>query len=257
MKEVKHMKRIDNKALDSVLIAGNDGFYNSFPDLAKLPDGRLLAVWRKADRHVASFSSLLMSYGSTDGSRWSEPAVLCGEFGHMPRITVSENGKVFIIDDGAPPPVAYYAESSLFVSDDGGKSFERHTLDMGPGRVIPQAPSFAPGKILLSNGEPWACCAQIRLGSKGHKDVWTQCDMLYRTEDGGKSWYPGTVTACDFRAPVCEPSLCRMPDGRLGLSCGLPVRDGKSSAVLGTAVRVLRALPETPPQGTEPQGYPR
>ena len=209
------MKRIDSISLDTVTVYGNDGFYHSFPDLAGLPDGRLLAVWRKADRHVASYSSLLMAYGSPDGSSWSAPRVLNEGFGHMPRITVSEDGKIYIIDDGAPPPVKYYAESSLFVSSDGGLTFERHRLGLGDGRTIPYAPSFAPDKVLLSGGEPYACCAQIRLGSYGHRDGYTFCCMLYRTEDGGMTWYPGTVTGCDTGVPLCEPSLCRMPDGNL------------------------------------------
>ncbi|MBQ7721101.1 MAG: exo-alpha-sialidase [Clostridia bacterium] len=209
------MKRIVNIEKKVTLIAGGDGRYHAFPDAAILPDNRLLAVWRESDTHVASESSLLMSYGSPDGSSWSEPKILHSGFGHMPRITVSGDGTVYIIDDGAPPPVKYYAESSLFISRDGGITFERKTLGLGDGHTIPYAPAFAPDRILLKDGVPWACCAQIRLGSYGHKDDYTFCNMLYRTDDGGGSWYPGTIAACDRLVHLCEPSICRMPDGGL------------------------------------------
>ncbi len=208
------MKTISSFKKDVITLAGNDGRYHSFPDVAVLPDRRLFAVWREADSHVASESRLLISYGTPDGGSWNKPAVLHEGFGHMPRVTVTP-AKVYIIDDGAPPPTAYPAESSLFVSDDGGNSFRRIALDVGDARTIPDAPCFAPDKILVLADGTLACAAQIRLGSRGHRDDHTFCNLLYRSEDGGATWFPGTVLAVERGLKLCEPSLCRVPDGRL------------------------------------------
>ena len=209
------MKRIENRPLEKIIIAKKEDRYLSFPDTAILPDGRFFAVWRDADAHVAKESHLMLAYGSRDGRQWTEPQALTDDFGHMPRITVFADGNVKIIDDGSPSPLPRLVESSIFTSADGGKTFARRFLPLGNGREIAQAPVFAPDKLLSCPDGTLVCAAQLRLGSTGRRDDHTFVNLLYRSGDNGVTWYAGTVLACERNLKLCEPSVCRMPDGRL------------------------------------------
>lgn len=44
-----------------------------FPDILKLNDGRLMAVWHRATSHAGSIGTIQLSFGSTDGRTWSTP----------------------------------------------------------------------------------------------------------------------------------------------------------------------------------------
>lgn len=46
-----------------------------FPDIVKLDDGRLMAVWHRATSHSGSVGTIQVSFGSADGRTWSTPHV--------------------------------------------------------------------------------------------------------------------------------------------------------------------------------------
>ncbi|RKR86499.1 hypothetical protein BDK92_0729 [Micromonospora pisi] len=44
-----------------------------FPDVVKLDDGRLMAVWHRATEHQNTVGTIQLSFGSSDGRTWSTP----------------------------------------------------------------------------------------------------------------------------------------------------------------------------------------
>jgi hypothetical protein len=56
-------------------VAQEPGDYEArFPDVVKLNDGRLMAVWHRATGHAGVVGTIQLSFGSGDGRTWSAPA---------------------------------------------------------------------------------------------------------------------------------------------------------------------------------------
>lgn len=64
-----------NKEAEFV-IRESDKFHLAFTDLEKLPDGRLLVVYRQGESHVDPSGKIIMHYGSSDGSNWEEARLI-------------------------------------------------------------------------------------------------------------------------------------------------------------------------------------
>lgn len=57
-------------------IVQEPGIYKArFPDIVTLNDGRLMAVWHRAEKHSGTVGTIQVSYGSSDGRTWSTPHV--------------------------------------------------------------------------------------------------------------------------------------------------------------------------------------
>lgn len=203
--------------LTHTIISKDDGRYRSFPDVARAADGTLIVVFRDADKHVADECSLMISRSYDNGASFSEAVLLDAVCGHMPRITTFSDGRLVMIDDGAPPNQEIgrrrYIQTRLFVSEDNGKSFRASVLSPGTLRDIPDCPTFAPDRIMPLSENEWIVMAQVRLGRFEFKHSFA--NFIYRTEDGGKNWHVEEICACDLSRRLTEPSMFRLSDGRL------------------------------------------
>lgn len=193
------------------------GRYLSFPDVARAQDGTLIAVFRDADAHCATECRLMLARSADNGATWSKAEVLDSVCGHMPRITTFPDGRLAILDDGAPPNQELghqpQIETRLFLSEDDGETFSRTVLSPGTARDIPECPTFAPDRILPLSENEWIVLAQLRLGRYEYNHSFAI--FVYRTTDGGKNWHVEEMAACDLSRRLTEASMLKMPDGSL------------------------------------------
>lgn len=191
--------------------------YHSFPDVVKTISGRLIAVFRDADGHVAGESRLMITHSDDSGEMWSVPTVLDPVCGHMPRISLLPDGTIVILDDGAPPNHPQgklpHVRTRLFRSVDDGETFSGSVLSPGTNRDVPECPTFAPDRILPLSDTEWITLGQVRLGSVQFKHSFA--NFVYRTADSGKNWRVEEIAACDLNRKITEPSMTRLPEGRI------------------------------------------
>ena len=202
------------KLIDTV-ISKNDSRYRAFPDIVRIGD-RLAVVFRDSDCHVATQSRLMIAYSDDFGASWSDAVVLDHSCGHMPRASRLADGSVVIIDDGAPPnskQAKCGVATRIFKLEPGQREFTSWQVPTGSPRCIPDCPTFAPDRILQINDNEWITLGQIRLGiiSKRHSFA----NFVYRSLDAGRSWSIDTIALCDPKVRLCEPSMCRLKDGRI------------------------------------------
>ncbi|MCK2242648.1 MULTISPECIES: hypothetical protein [unclassified Crossiella] len=75
-----------------------------FPDVLKLRDGRLMAVWHRATAHAGSVGTIQLSFGSADGRKWSEnptpalanPGTMAGIDTRDPKLGMMPDGSVLM-----------------------------------------------------------------------------------------------------------------------------------------------------------------
>ncbi|MDG4825644.1 exo-alpha-sialidase [Asanoa sp. WMMD1127] len=82
-----------------------------FPDILKLADGRLMAVWHKAKSHQGDPGTVQLSYGTANGTSWSapvpalaHPSLMAGKDMRDPKLGKMNDGAVvmtfFVPGDG-------------------------------------------------------------------------------------------------------------------------------------------------------------
>jgi hypothetical protein len=71
-----------------------------FPDVVKLNDGRLMAVWHRATAHAGTVGTIQLSFGSSNGRTWSTPTPALANPGTMAGID-TRDPKLGKMNDGA------------------------------------------------------------------------------------------------------------------------------------------------------------
>ena len=186
-----------------VVIAQSDGDYISFPDVCVTRGGRLICVYRVADKHVATRSRMEVKTSEDGGKTWSDPFVLSPERAHCARLAVMEDGEVLLITDSSTIGGAVYR------SRDEGRTW-LPPVRTGFEHGIPDRPLRIGRRSLLSTGHRHI--ARDRHPLLGQA---TSEQMIYRSDDLGGSWRPWAVLACDPYLVLCEASMFKMPDGSL------------------------------------------
>lgn len=183
-----------------VTIDARPGHYLSFPDVHLTRQGKLLCVYRQADRHVAARACLLASSSADLGQTWSPPRYVCAAGGHCPRITGLDDGRTVIIDDPS---------KSQFWSLDGGESFHQAPISGAyitiPDRILPLRPDFYLTTGHTHRGQE--ALSKIRQAPSEQ--------MVFASSNQGADWRPYSVLAFDLNLVLCEASMIRMPDGTL------------------------------------------
>ncbi|MCO1577592.1 glycoside hydrolase [Crossiella sp. SN42] len=97
-------------------IVREPGAYEArFPDLLKLRDNRLLAVWHRATAHEEVLGTIRMSIGTANGRSWSEPvsALWPGTLGTVdtrdPKLALMPDGRVMLTFFVAGRGQVYYS----------------------------------------------------------------------------------------------------------------------------------------------------
>lgn len=74
-----------------------------FPDILRLNDGRIMAVWHKAAEHARTTGVIRMSFGDSSGKTWSAPhnalssaGIVAGQDTRDPKIGLMKDGSVVL-----------------------------------------------------------------------------------------------------------------------------------------------------------------
>jgi hypothetical protein len=160
--------------------------HSAFPTIARLADGRFVAMWRRGSAHISDDGEILRSVSDPDGRNWSEPTHVVVDNGddvrdpHLgPSGLSTVNGELFLtyfVSVNGKPSGARVARST-----DGGETFEP-SVRIDPG--YPYAAISAP-VVRSPNGKLWT-------GFYGRQNGET-VDSAYAawSADNGKTW--GTV----------------------------------------------------------------
>ena len=196
------MRSLSDRSECHVTIAQTETDYISFPDVQVTHGGRLVCVYRVADKHVATRSRLEIKTSDDRGRTWSKPYVLADR-GHCPRLIVLENGDVFLISDGTPLGTAVYR------SKDEGRTWSKPT-PAGLKHAIPDRPIPIGKSSLLTTGHRHVGSAKSPLLGQAPTE-----QVLYRSNDMGVTWREWAMLVCNPNLVLCEASAFKMPDDTL------------------------------------------
>lgn len=196
------LRSLSDRADRHVAIAQTDEDYISFPDVCVTPGGRLICVYRVADKHVATRSRLEIKTSDDRGKTWSPPYVIADR-GHCPRLAVLETGEVVLISDGTP------LGTSVYCSSDNGQTWSKPT-SAGLKHGIPDRPVRIGKSSLLTTGHRHVGKARNPLLGQAPSE-----QVLYRSDDLGESWREWAMLACNANLVLCEASMFKMPDESL------------------------------------------
>ena len=99
-----------------VTVSRNDDVYECFPDVALLPGGSLIIVYRESEGHVGTdFTTLVWRTSDDAGETWSEREVLAEtrrdsrgmDKWNCPRVGVLSDGRVYILCDIFPVDIGH------------------------------------------------------------------------------------------------------------------------------------------------------
>lgn len=192
-------------------VSRDDAVYECFPDLVRLPSGRMICVFRESRAHAdLSVNRLVYVISEDDGRTWSEKHVLTPAAGaeaayNCPRISLLPDGTLAILCDVSDRRAGELQgglnEQHLFLSRDGGDSWE------GP-RILPLQ-GIVPDKYrVLQSGR--------HIIGLHHTDPNTGklAQYAYLSDDGGDTWRKVTV-ASDPDYNLCEVSFVEEEGGIL------------------------------------------
>lgn len=178
-----------------VLIDKQEGEYTCFPDICQTSSGTLLTAYNIFDRHVATRRSLAYKTSDDQGRTWSEARMLNAGDGHCPRLKTLSGGMVMCIDD-----------SGIYVSRDQGRSWG----DFGMGGK--QHAIF--DRVLELDRNTFLTTGHCHRGSYIRPNLRQSPteQMVYISQNSGRSWQPLSVLAFEKHLVLCEASMVRIGD---------------------------------------------
>ncbi len=206
----------------TVNVARNDSIYELVPDIVRLPNGKLICIYRESDGHtVRRFSAIVYRVSRDGGHTWSEKHTLTrsdlNEQGivlkwNCPRIQRLQDGRLLALCDVFPVPPDERTDLTnsrivFWWSHDEGETWSQpqQTEVMGimPDRLV-ELPSGA-----------WLIATQVRMLGESYEMRGKIVQICHRSEDQGKTWQGPYFIANDQRYNLCEASILQMPDGLL------------------------------------------
>ena len=220
-------------AIEKVIVSRNDNVYELTPDLVRLPNGKLICIYRESDGHtVRKFSNVAYRHSWDGGHTWSERHELVSavpnEEGvvlkwNCPRIQRMKDGRLLALSDVFPSPPDERTDLTnsrvvFWWSDDDGSSWSEPTrtpvLGIMPDRVV-ELPSGA-----------WLLATHVRMTDDQYERHGKLTILAHRSEDQGKTWQGPVTVGHDERYNLCEASTLLLPDGEL--ICYMRENSGKN-----------------------------
>ena len=215
--------------IEKVSVSRNDSIYELTPDVARIPNGKLVCIYRESDGHtVREFSRVVYRFSWDSGHTWSERGVLVdsqkNEEGvvlkwNCPRIKLLSDGRLVALCDVIPCPPdegtdLRIAKVVLWFSEDEGETWsdphETSVFGIVPDRLV-ELPSGA-----------WFIATHVRMAGDEYIDISIDrgreaklAEIGFRSEDGGVTWEGPTMVAQDPRYNLCEGSVLVLPNGEL------------------------------------------
>ncbi|MEF2229898.1 MAG: sialidase family protein, partial [Pseudodesulfovibrio sp.] len=193
------MPSLSRTAGRHAVIDRREGQYLCFPDVIRAADGRLIVAYNEADQHVTpSRRALLVAESFDQGRTWSAPRRLDTPRSHCPRL-VRLGGELLIAD----------ASRTFHRSADNGVTWVPHPVTGIEHDMLDRPLDLGGGALLTTGHMHRGRAAQPAIRQAPAEQ------MVYRSEDGGRSWYPLSVMARERNLVLCEGSMLRLPDGSI------------------------------------------
>lgn len=224
-------------AIRRVTVSRDDRVYELVPDIVRLPNGKLICIYRESDGHtVRTYSSVVIRTSVDGGHTWSErqPIVTArpNEQGvvlkwNCPRIQQLKDGRLLALCDVFPSPPDERTDHTnshvvLWWSEDGGETWSEpeHTPVFGivPDRVV-ELPSGA-----------WLIVTHVRMTGSEYALKGKLTQVAHRSPDGGQTWEGPIIVGQNERYNLCEGSVVLLPDG--GLVCYMRENSGMNYPAL-------------------------
>jgi hypothetical protein len=174
--------------------------YLCFPDVVRTGEGRLLVAYNEFDQHVGTRRQLLLRESADNGRTWGEARRMPASQSHCPRLARLASGELLLMDDAGP---------ALHRSTDDGRTWESSKPASISHGLIDRPLELGEDVLLTA--------AHLHRGTFPHPAI-RQANteqMIYRSEDSGRSWTPLSVITHQRNLVLCEASLALMPDGRI------------------------------------------
>jgi len=193
------MPSLSREAGRHVIIDRREGEYLCFPDVIRAADGRLIVAYNEADQHVTpSRRTLLVRESFDEGRTWSDLRRLDARRSHCPRL--ARLGDELLIAD---------ASRIFHRSADNGATWLAHPVTGIEHDMLDRPLDLGDGVLLTTGHMHRGRAAQPAIRQAPAEQ------MVYRSEDGGHSWYPLSIIARERNLVLCEASMLRLPDGRI------------------------------------------
>ena len=209
--EPNAMRSFDLRPERHVVVSRDDDLYEAFPDLALLPSGRLLCLYRQSDQHAAKTAQVVLMESDDRGRTWGNRRVVLkggNPRWNLPRLTRLSGGRLVINGDRA-------YDNWLVWSEDDGQSWS--PLQKVPVRgICPDRIVELSDGTLLTNVERERTDSQLRVRRPTAQNLYQ-----YRSTDGGATWteagliFEGNSSLYAWCGDPLEPEAFR-PSSRWG-----------------------------------------
>lgn len=210
---------------EPVVVSYKENIYTSFPDIVRLPGGRLFSLYREGDTHHPTESTIVFARSSDEGKTWQKEnfrTVSLEKDGYVfncPRISKVGN-KYFIVSDTKSSQQEGSCEWNMVMwsSDDTDNWGDFNNLNiqgMVPDKIIVNRKSLLMAYHLIDK----------KPGLRGRL-----IQMMAISKDGGKTWRDRLTIADSVKQDFCEGSLvklnkdnhlfCYMRDNRVPVTRG-------------------------------------
>ncbi|WP_285906567.1 sialidase family protein [Pseudodesulfovibrio pelocollis] len=194
------MPSLTNATDRHTVIDRREGHYLCFPDVVRTGGQRLLVVYNEYDQHVGTRRALLIRESLDGGRSFGEAMRMDVPRSHCPRIASLRDGRLMMTDDSGP---------RLYTSHDAGRTWDTITPRKLQHGLLDRPIELEDGALLTTG--------HLHRGSVAHPAI-RQANteqMVYRSEDSGRTWTALSVITRQRNLVLCEASMLLLPDGRL------------------------------------------
>ena len=197
--------------IEKFTVSRDDNVYQAWPDVTINNDGCLVCVFTECVHHADRSGSRLMTTVSRDGGEtWSEKRPLTEKsdssfFWNNARISLLNDGNLYIVCDKATRSENENSKIYLFISKDGGETWSE----------AKELPCFGivPSKLTELKYGDYAGRRIIMAHSRDENDIYTV--RSWYSDDRGKSW-SGPVTVVSRKEyKLCEAAPIELKNGVL------------------------------------------
>ena len=209
-------------SIEKVTVSRNDEIYEFVPDVAILPSGKLVCIYRESDGHSVQQWSRLVTRSSVDGGRtWSECCVIVEAFPdesgvvlkwNCPRIVCLHNGRLLALCDVLPVPPnentdLTNAKIFFWWSDDGGDTWSEPN----------ETPIFGivPDRLIELSTGAWLVATHVRMNGDQFDRAGKLTQIVHHSDDEGQSWQGPIIIGQDVDYNLCEGSILALTDKML------------------------------------------
>lgn len=199
--------------IEKFIVSRDDKVYQAWPDMAADADGSLVCVFTECVHHSDRTGSRLMTTISRDGGEtWSKKRPLTektdgASFWNNARISLLEDGKLYIVCDKANYSEDEAGEIYLFESVDGGETWS-DAKKLPCFGIVPS--KLTELKYGVNKGR-----RIIMAHSRDENDLYTV--RSWYSDDKGQSWTGPVTVACSKEYKLCEAAPVELKNGVLAV----------------------------------------